>query len=218
MKISPKFLVLAAASLLGAQLAVCDSLYSFNGANQTYSDDPLTLGFAFTANSSFEVDSLGWFDATGGGFFSQHTVGIFDSTGNLLTSTTLSTGTSDPLIEGFRYGSITPITLAAGTEYILAGTSGGRSDNWTVNDSVNGFTVNPAFTIGQNAALFSPGASLVDPSTHFSDYLVYAGPNFQGRVAIADTATPEPKSFLLVTLAALVLFLTQKFRKPGPAK
>ncbi len=215
MQFSPKLLLLAAASLLGAQLAVCDSLYSFNSASQTFFDAPATLGFVFTANSSFEVDSLGWLDATGAGFSSQHTVGLFDSTGTLLASTTLSSGTSDPLSDGFRYSSIAPITLIAGNEYTLAGTSGGPLDSWTVNDDVSGFAVDPAFTIGQNAALFSYGSELVDPDSHFSDYQVYSGPNLEGQES--TFATPEPASFLLVALAACTLFISRKLRTSARA-
>ncbi|HSU30713.1 MAG TPA: DUF4082 domain-containing protein [Bryobacteraceae bacterium] len=206
----PKLLLLAATSLLGAQLAVCDSLYSFTSANQTFFDAPATLGFVFTANSSFQVDSLGWFDATGEGFSSQHTIGLFDSAGTLLASTTLSTSTSDTIDGGFRYHSIAPITLTAGSEYTLAGTSGGPMDSWTVNDLVNDFAVNPAFTIGPNAARFSYGTELVDPDSHFSDYLVYSGPNLEGQELIS--ATPEPASFLLVAIAASILLISRQLR------
>jgi hypothetical protein len=206
-----KLLLFAATCLFGAQLAVCDSMYSFSSVNQTFSDNPLTLGFVFTANSSFEVDSLGWFDATGEGFSSQHTVGLFDSAGTLLTSITLSAGTSDSISGGFRYHSIAPITLATGSEYTLAGTSGGPMDSWTINDFVNDFTVNSAFTIGQNAARFSYGTELVDPDSHFSDYLVYSGPNLAGHELIS--ATPEPASFLLVALAGCTLLVSRLLRK-----
>ncbi|HEY1214928.1 MAG TPA: DUF4082 domain-containing protein [Bryobacteraceae bacterium] len=206
-----KLLLFAATSLLGAQLAACDSLYSFSSVNQTFSDKSVTLGFVFTANSSFEVDSLGWFDATGQGFSSEHTVGLFDSAGTLLTSVTLSAGTGDSSNGGFRYHSITPITLTAGNEYTLAGTSGGPMDSWTINDFVNNFTVNSAFTIGPNAARFSYGAELVDPDSHFSDYLVYSGPNLAGQELIS--ATPEPASFLLVALAGCTLLVSRQLRK-----
>jgi Domain of unknown function (DUF4082) len=206
----PKLLLIAATSLFGAQIATCDSMYSFTTTNQTFSDIPATLGFVFTANSSFEVDSLGWFDATGQGFSSQHTIGLFDSAGTLITSTTLSTGTSESINGGFRYHSITPITLTAGSEYTLAGTSGGPTDRWTVNEQVDGFAVSAAFTIGPDAARFSYGTELVDPASHFSDYLVYAGPNLEGQELIS--ATPEPASFLLVAIALSILPVSRQLR------
>src|SRR5690348_15752384 len=89
-------------------IAAANSLYSFSSVDHTYTDRPLSLGFVFTANTAFTVNSLGYFDATGNGFQSSHQVGLFDSNGNLLTSATLSAGAGDPLTNSFRYTSITP--------------------------------------------------------------------------------------------------------------
>jgi hypothetical protein len=181
-------------------------LYTFTSANQIFTDQPLTLGFTFTTNNAFTVSSLGWFDATGNGFLSPHTVGIFDANGNLLTSTTLSTGASDSLSGSFRYQSIAPITLQAGNAYTLAGTTGGALDPWTVNDYVTGLSVNPAFTVGPDAARFTYGPGLVNPTGHFSDYRIYSGPN------LAGSPVPEPASFLLLGLAAPFLFIVRRRR------
>jgi hypothetical protein len=192
--------------ILPIQFAHADSLYTFTSANQTFTDQPLTLGFTFTANNAFTVSSLGWFDATGSGFLSPHTVAIFDGNGNLLASTTLSTGASDSLSGSFRYRSIAPITLQAANDYTLAGTTGGSLDPWTVNDYVTGLSINPAFTVGTNAARFAYGLGLVDPTDHFSDYRIYSGPN------LAGTPVPEPASFLLLGLAAPLLFVVRRRR------
>jgi hypothetical protein len=192
-------LILVFVSLLSTSFIFADSIYNFGQANSTFADNPVTLGFVFTANTTFNVTSLGWFDASGAGFQSEHTVGIFDANGNLLSFTTLGTGTSNPLNESFRYQAITPLILEAGTQYTLAGTSGGALDPWTVNDDVSGFAVNPNFTVGLDAARFFYGPDLVYPDSHFLDYLVYSGPNLEG------SAAPEPASALLLTLAAGML-------------
>jgi hypothetical protein len=216
MRIVPK-VASAVLSLFATPFLFSASLYSFDSANSTFSDDPLTLGFVFTANSTFEVTSLGWFDSTGAGFQSEHTVGIFDSTGNLLVSTTLGSGTTDPLSGNFRYHSISPLTLNSGSEYTLAGTSGGPADSWTINNFVNGFTVNPAFTVGENAARFSYSTDLVYPESHFSSYVVYAGPNLDGQESNQESncVTPEPASILLVPFAGLALLMVRRFRSSG---
>lgn len=198
--------ILFLSALLPVQFAVADSLYTFTSVSQTFTDQPLTVGFTFTTNNAFAVSSLGWYDATGNGFLSPHTVGIFDANGNLLSSTTLVTGTSDPLNGSFRYQSIAPVTLEAGNAYTLAGTTGGSLDPWTVNDDVSGFSVNSAFTVGPNAARFTYGSGLVDPADHFSDYRVYSGPN------LAGTPVPEPATLLLLGLAAPFLFIVRKHR------
>lgn len=203
-----------AISAFTAQLALCSPLYTFTHVSNTFSDNPLTIGFTFTANSAFEVSSLGWFDATGTGFQSQHTVGIFDASGNLLSSTVLSAGAGDPLTGSFRYQSIGPVTLDAGSEYTLAGTTGGPLDTWAVNNQMTGFAVNPAFTIGSNAARFTYSSDFVYPTAHYSDYLVYAGPNLDGDPV--TIATPEPGSLLLLPFAAAALICFRKLR-PGVA-
>lgn len=100
MRYITRFSVLLLAGL-AAHLASADSLYTFSSVSNTVTDSPLSLGFAFTADSTFKVSALGWFDATGAGFQSLHTVGIFDASGTLLTSTTLSMGAGNPLSDSF---------------------------------------------------------------------------------------------------------------------
>ena len=208
------------ASVCATHLALADPLYTFGNVSSTFTDNALTLGFAFTANSTFNVTSLGWFDPCNG-FQSDHTVGIFDANGTLLVSTTLEAGTSDPLTDGFSFQAITPITLEMGETYTLAGTTGGNLDAFTVNDDVSNFTVNPEFTIGANAALFSYGPDLVDPDSHFSDYLVYAGPNLEGvpgdpppnDPGPSNAAAPEPASGLLLAFALPALLLARRVKQ-----
>jgi hypothetical protein len=104
----------------------------------------VTLGFVFTANSTFAVTSLGWFESNGNGL-----------------------GTSDSFSDLFRYHPIAPITLEAGSDYTLAGTSGGQLDSWTVNDFVSGLTVNSAFAVASNAARFPTAQSRSIPARTF---------------------------------------------------
>jgi hypothetical protein len=193
--------IFCAHSLVGAPL------YSLTSTNQTFTDNPLSLGFVFTANDSFTVTSLGWFDATGNGFQSEHTVGLFDSTGNLLVSTTLAAGTGSALDQSFRYGSIDPFVLMAGGTYTLAGTTGGAQDAWTIDDYVDGFAVDPAFTIGPDAARFDYTSTFIDPTSHFSDYGAYIGPNLRGEDATAPV--PEPETSILLLLGIAIVFTAQ---------
>ena len=193
-------------SLFATSFVFADPIYNFGSVNSTFADNPATLGFVFTANTTFNVTSLGWFDGGGAGFQSEHTVAIFDADGNLLTSTTLGTGTGSPLSGSFRYQAITPVTLDMGAQYTLAGTSGGALDPWTANDYVSGFVVNPAFTVGADAGRFFYGPTLVDPDSHFSDYLVYSGPNLEG------SAVPEPAGGLLLALGVGMLIAFARIR------
>jgi hypothetical protein len=191
MRIVPK-VASAVLSLFATPFLFSASLYSFDSANSTFSDDPLTLGFVFTANSTFEVTSLGWFDSTGAGFQSEHTVGIFDSTGNLLVSTTLGSGTTDPLSGNFRYHSISPLTLNSGSEYTLAGTSGGPADSWTINNFVNGFTVNPHLRLEKMQRAFLTALIWFTPNLIFLTMLFTLAPTLTDRNRIRNRIVLPP--------------------------
>src|SRR5271154_7146963 len=53
-----------------------------------------TIGWQFTLSSPVTVTELGFFDATGGGLFDPHPVGIWNSSGTLLGSATVPSGTA----------------------------------------------------------------------------------------------------------------------------
>ncbi|MGA9868965.1 MAG: VPLPA-CTERM sorting domain-containing protein [Acetobacteraceae bacterium] len=195
--------VLLAATSLPAASAEA-AAYSFTSAPVAV-DTQLSLGFTFTANTTFNVTSLGYYDDLGDGFLTAHDVGIFQGDGAsgpgpLLASTTLAAGTSGTLgPNDFRYQAIAPLTLTAGQTYTIAGLSPnvGVNDAWVYGgpSEVTGFSVDPDITIPLDAAryiYFPPGGVLTDPSDHFSDYQFYAV-NFNG-----PTAIPEPAALALL--------------------
>jgi hypothetical protein len=86
-------------------------------------DPPHTLGWSFNLSQSYIVDALGVYDsvASGDGLVDSHDIGLWDSTGNLLASVTGVTGDSYPLVDRFRYASLSSnITLPPGEYYIGA--------------------------------------------------------------------------------------------------
>jgi len=177
-------------------------------------DSRLSIGFEFSTLSSVTVDSLGYFDYDGDGFLTPHTIGIFDSSGNLVTSTTLGTGTSSTLNGQFRYQDIAPITLPGGQTWTLAATTDGNQDVWAYGNAysadgtvtLEGMTTNPAILIPENAALFTYESddTLLDPTSHASNYTLYAGPNFTFYTDTDLHAAPEPSySGLLSAIAAI---------------
>jgi hypothetical protein len=96
--------------------------------------------------------------------------------------------------------------LTPGTTYLLAGTTG-DTDSYTENDDICGFVINPNFTIEPNAARFvdnTPG--FVYPDQHYSDYMVYAGPNLDG------VSAPEPASLALLCAGCAGLLLLRRVR------
>jgi len=216
--------VLLAATSLPAATAEA-AAYSFTGAPVAV-DTQLSLGFTFTADTNFNVTSLGYYDFLGDGFLTPHDVGIFlgdgaSGPGPLLASTTLAAGTSGTLgPNDFRYQAIAPLALIAGQTYTIAGLSPniGVNDAWVYGGpvEVTGFTVDPQITIPLNAArfvYFPPGGVLTDPSNHFADYQFYAV-NFNGSTSIPEPAT---WALLLAGLAGLGAARRARGRMASPA-
>jgi hypothetical protein len=126
------------AKISGAAAAVCLS-FGLAGAR---ADQPIILtappstgtlrtnfagdaGFIFQVGSSnVQVDQLGYFDYQGDGLHANHPAGIWLLTPNLqnvlVGQAVVDSGTTDPLVDGFRFQSLTggPVTLLAGQTYI----------------------------------------------------------------------------------------------------
>jgi len=82
-----------------------------------------TLGWQFSTNTSFQVTHLGWCDRDGDGLEAEHEIAIWNLSQQILTTGVVQSGTASPLDDLFRWVEITPITLEAGQDYIVAGTS-----------------------------------------------------------------------------------------------
>src|SRR5262249_58403989 len=83
-----------------------------------------TRGWSFTTADSLTVTALGWWDFGNDGLAASHQVGIWNTSGTLLMSATVASGTTDPLASGFRFDSALTgtTTLAPGT-YVIGGKS-----------------------------------------------------------------------------------------------
>ncbi len=167
------------------------------GLNTTAPDEgSVNLGLVFTPNFTFMVDALGFYD--GLGVTGSEEVALYDSTGDLLASTTVTLGGT--LVNNYLFQSITPVTLTAG-------------DTYTVDAFVatNGWTFGPVGTV--NGVTFSNDSFLYSSALAFPTNTggggpVYYGPNFE----IVGANIPEPGSFsLLLIAAALASFVY--FRK-----
>lgn len=169
-----------------------------------------TLGWAFQTSQPLEVDALGVFDSNDDGLESAVGVGIWrTSDEQLIASVTIPVGTGAPLDDGFRYQSITPVTLAAATQYrigavalsgfipFLHQASGTFASELTIigngvqeNDNIN--------------ALVFP-AQLNGPGNEDR----YFGPNFQ----FGGTPIPEPSTLVLMGIGGMALLCSGRRRK-----
>jgi hypothetical protein len=146
-----------------------------------------TGGWCFDSLTSISVTSLGAFDSTISDSASPIEVGLWDHTGLLLASVTVTSNST--LVDVSRYESITPVTLTAGLTYYL----GAYATTGTIivtgeSSGVGGFaTTSPQIQIGTDVYATNGGftfPSIIDGDPHSGAAIM--GPNFE------FSAVPEP--------------------------
>src|SRR5262249_5274974 len=122
MKTNPLTLVTLVLALAAPGARADPIALTFTGG--TTSTSGTTRGWSFTTADSLTVTPLGWWDFGNDGLAASHQVGIWNTSGTLLMSATVASGTTDPLASGFRFDSALTgtTTLAPGT-YVIGGKS-----------------------------------------------------------------------------------------------
>lgn len=189
-----------------AALSLIPALQSFTpgvlGGNDAFIG---TIGWDFQLERSYTVGGLGFYDAEDPGLLSSHEVGIFDATSQaLLLSGVVPAGTTAPLQNGFRWLSIAPVTLPAGS-YVIAAVMPGSGAS--VFDPFFGLATDPVLSPGVvlggktlTGAAATP--SLVFPATDEMSPAGFFGPNF------AEVPGPLP-----LTGAAAALAWSRRLRR-----
>lgn len=178
---------IAAASF--AQAPAMDfSTYSTNGTAITS-----TRGYSFNVvePNGILVTHLSFFDANSNGLAENHMVGLWDSAGNLLASSPISAGTVDALdaTGKFRARAITPVLLAAGTNYTVGGTfNAGSADAQAI--SVIGLTMGTGITYGEARVANNGLSTLTMPTTGGFGFNGLPGGSFNFQ------AVPEPGTMI----------------------
>jgi hypothetical protein len=169
-------------------------------------NSPVTIGYDFTVGpQSVVLTALGVFDSGQDGLMMAHPIGLWTSGGTLLTSATVSAGTSATLIDRFRYADVAPVTLLAGQTYRLGALfpSSGAPDAYLLPSSpITGFQTNPLVTFG--VPRFASGGTLSDPTSAISG-IGYFGPNALIDVP-SSPAVPEPGALAVFGTLAAVAF------------
>lgn len=157
----------------------------FTTAGFGFTNGQWSLGFQFaTGAQGGRVSQLGFWDDGANGLTQSHNVGIYNMSGTLLASTTI-TNANALGADGFRYGNIADLILAANTSYVIAATTGNENYMW---DPV-GFTTSPLITFQGDR--YTPSTTLAFPTLGPSGVNGWFGPNF------IVSEVPEPMSLAL---------------------
>ncbi len=166
------------------------------------------LGWQFTVGAApITVTALGFHDYNADGLLVAHEVGIWKTDQTLLASTTVQAGTASTLVNFFRFESIAPLVLSAGSTYVIAGYDNGADKHvWDVflpgySSEVTGFSADSAITLGAAGSAFGPGQASFGfplfPIGGSDTRHALMGPNFLfGDADVA--AVPEPATLLLL--------------------
>jgi PEP-CTERM motif len=174
-----------------------------------YNNNNWTFGNLFQVGSqAITVTDLGYYYDPSNSWMGanpSHDVAIFDAAGNIVAGVATVTLNNSFYMDHWRYTAITPVVLAANTQYLIEGVSG--PDVYTYDDAV--FTVNPAITYkGNNWAVNAGGIPFLGFGLINDVTDGYWGPNF----IINGTTTPEPGTMALFGSGVLALFGTLRRR------
>jgi hypothetical protein len=186
--------------------------------NQVYSG----VGIEFQVNSAITVSGLGIYDSGQDGIAASSpplSAYLFTGTGIVEASSTFShsdPGTLDPASGGYRFKSISPLTLTPGL-YVLAGYGWSSSDP-EHNSNVNGTpdTFNTAG--GALTYIGSPFGGGNDPAGTFPTVTCCGNIDFfsAANIEFNVAAVPEPSTWLMMILGfACVGLVAARKAKPG---
>ena len=179
---------LLCAVTLFAPAAKADTIgVNFSSVNIDFTNGQWSLGYQFRANVNTSVTQLGFYDDLKNGLTENHTVGLFNSVGNLLAQTTVTNAST--LTSFFRFNAIAPVALTAGSIYYVAATTGTENYTW----DPNGVVIDPDITFIADAFIASNVLAFPTQSNG-SGLIGWFGANIQTAAA----PIPEPGTLLLL--------------------
>jgi hypothetical protein len=194
-------LLLLVAALVGVRPASAGPMLDISSGIQLTLPDGFSAGYQFTLSASSVVNALGLWDEGRDGLAASPAVALWTAGGSLLTSTTVSNG-STPVASGspdgrWLFQAVNPLTIGPG-DYVVAAFYANEDVMRITNTIVDsshpiGLTLATGVTfdfgrVGQSASLAFPTATVLSPSMTVR----YFGPNVDLQ------AVPEPVTLAFV--------------------
>ena len=171
---------------LAMQAITINPIVEYSSTGTLTDNRPFTIGYSFTTTVPFTINALGvWYDGEG----YSHDVGLWDSVGNLLVSTTVLP--TDTVFGHFQYDPVS-YRLAPGT-YTVGAQMYENGNSVVFPYNAAGITSLPGYS--WNADCQVPGTGLNFPNGCGHSY----GNNgiFYADISVGSS-TPEPSSLLLL--------------------
>ena len=178
--------------------------WATNGTNTTSVTSTRGYSFNVTEAQGINVTHLTFFDNLADGLAESHDVGLWNSAGVLLASTTVSAGVVNPLdaTGKFRSQAITPLFLAPGNDYVVAAVFlVGSADLQAIN--MTGLVMGAGLTYGQTRFNNNGVNSLSFPTNTISQVGLPGG-------SFIYTPVPEPATLVAIGLGGLMLLLRRR--------
>jgi hypothetical protein len=194
------FNLLAALAVSCAAVTRADNLgVKIDDLTIEYSNGQYTLGWSFDVAQPITVTGLGVFDSGKDGLSVPLAVGLWDSGGTLLASTTVPAGTAGTLANWFRFEDIAPLNLPIGS-YVVGAESLDELYTW---DPAS-FVVGPDVTFTGDR--FVSGGGLAFPVEGSGGVSGWFGGNF----TYAGVPEASPLAPALAILAGGVLLARRR--------
>lgn len=164
------------------------------------SGSPYTIGWSFTSSETLSVSGLGFWDDQDHTLGFSHEVGLWDSSQNLLASTTITSSSTPVASDGlgqWLFNTTGTITLAAGTYFIGA--------EYVKADDVDAYRYYVSNITTVNGLTFDSAQYVYGSGLNFPGLVQGGAPSYFGPNLEFGSSVPEPSSLLMGILSLGVL-------------